>query len=428
MAAALARVIALGAAVLTLAACGGAGGKAGTITLQVSGDPEETAVYRELVAEYEKRGSGKVRLVEVGDPGDHIQKLSTGFAADRPPEVFLVNYRNFAPFAARGGIDAAGPRLDRSKALRREDYYPEPLEAFTYRGVLQCMPQNVSSLVVYYNRDLFEQAGVPLPKRGWSYEDLRQAARRLTGPPVKTAVRQYGVGLDPGIVRLGAFVWSAGGDLVDDPANPTRFTIDTPEGRRGLQAFLDLQGGDRSAPFEEEVDAKGLDARFLDGELAMFFSSRREVPVFRTIKKFEWDVAPFPVIERPATMLHSDAYCVAKGDRADDAWRFVEFAESEAGQRIVARSGRIVPSLKRVAQSPDFLDPSKPPRSSQVFLDAIPTMRRLPVASTWPEIEDASDLAIKRAYYTELTVDEALERLRVETEPLLERARSSGGG
>jgi multiple sugar transport system substrate-binding protein len=289
------------------------------------------------------------------------------------------------------------------------------------------MPQNLSSLVVYYNRDLFEQFRVPLPRAGWTFEDLRGAARALTEPPVKhTGVRRYGIGLDPGIVRLGAFVWSAGGDLVDDPVKPTRFTLDTPQARAGLQAFLDLQGGDRTAPLEGEVEAKGLDARFLDGELGMFMSSRREVPTFRTIKGFEWDVAPFPVIERPASMLHSDAYCVAKGRRADAAWRFVEFAAGEAGQRILARSGRIVPSHKRVATSRDFLDPDKPPRSSQVFLDAIPSVRRLPVAATWPEIEDAADLAIKRAYYTELSVDEALARIDKETGSLWARARDAG--
>ena len=125
-------------------------------------------------------------------------------------------------------------------------------------------------------------------------------------------------------------------------------------------------------------------------------------------------------------MLHSDAYCLAKGKGADAAWRFVEFAAGPEGQGLLARSGRIVPSLKSVASSEAFLDPSQPPRSSRVFLDAIPTIRRLPVASTWPELEDAIDLAIKRAYYTELTVDEALERIDRETVPLLERARDAG--
>jgi len=424
--AAVAALVLAAAALLT--ACGGSrGAAADDVSLQVFGDAEELAAYRELVAAYGRKGADRMRLIEVPDRDAHLQKIATGFAGGSPPDLFLVNYRNFAGYAARGALDAAGPRLARSKVLRRKAFYSQPLSAFTYRGTLQCVPQNISSLVVYYNRDLFRKAGLTEPRPDWSYEEFRAAARRLTESAGEAnEVRRYGVGLEPSIVRLAPFVWSAGGDIVDDPDDPRRFTIDTPRGREGLLAFLDLQGGERLAPFEREVEAKPLDARFLDGELGMFLSSRREVPTFRTIKGFDWDVAAFPRLREPASVLHSDAYCLARGKRAAAAWRFVEFAAGPEGQRILARSGRIVPSLRSVARSKDFLDPSRPPRSSRVFLDAIATIRRLPVASTWPELEDAVDLAIKRAYYTELTVDETLARIEEETAPLLQRARDAG--
>jgi multiple sugar transport system substrate-binding protein len=417
------------AALLLLAGCGGSdddqdGQENASVSFQVFGDAEELAAYREVVAAYERRKTGKVRLIEVADREAHLQKIATAFAGGQPPDVFLVNYRNFAGYAARGVLDPAGPRLERSKVLRRRDYYSQPVKAFEYRGRLQCMPQNVSSLVVYYNRDLFREAGLQEPRSDWTFEEFRAAARRLTAPaPAGNAVRRYGVGLDPSIVRLAPFVWSAGGDIVDDPTDPQRFTLDTPRAREGLQAFLDLQGGDRSAPTEIEAESKSLDERFLDGELGMFLSSRREVPTFRTIKDFAWDVAAFPRLREPASVLHSDAYCLPKGKRADAAWHFVEFAAGAEGQRILARSGRIVPSLRSVARSKTFLDPSKSPRSSRLFLDAIETMRRLPVASTWTELEDAVDLALKRAYYTELTVDETLERIERETKPVFARDR-----
>ena len=414
-----------------VAACGSgsdAGGAAGgaAVRFQVFGDAAELAAYRELVGAYERTSADDVRLIEVPDRDAHLQKIATGFAAGSPPQAFLVNYRNFAGYAARGALDPVGPRLQASAVLERGAFYRRPLEAFEFGGELQCIPQNVSSLVVYFNRDLFRKAGLKDPRPGWSFGEFVEAARALTGPPAQgDAVRTYGVGMEPSIVRLAPFVWSAGGDIVDDAGDPGRFTIGTRRGREGLFAFLDLQGGERLAPFEQEVEAKGLDARFLDGELGMLLSSRREVPTFRTIEDFDWDVASFPTLREPASVLHSDAYCLAKGEGADAAWRFVEFAAGPRGQRILARSGRIVPSLKRVARSKDFLDPALPPRSSQVFLDAIPTIRRLPVASTWPELEDAVDLALKRAYYTELTVDETLARIDRETAPLLERARDA---
>ena len=66
--------------------------------------------------------------------------------------------------------------------LRRRAYYSKPVEAFTYRGTLQCMPQNLSSLVVYYNRDLFREGRAGRPAAGL---DLRGVPRRR--PPAHRA-------------------------------------------------------------------------------------------------------------------------------------------------------------------------------------------------------------------------------------------------
>ena len=157
----------------------------------------------------------------------------------------------------------------------------------------------------------------------------------------------------------------------------------------------------------------------MDGSLGMFLSSRREVPNFRTIEGFTWDVAAFPSAEERFSVLHSDAYCVPKAGNAAAAAAFVEYAAGPDGQRLLARSGRTVPSRPEVARSDDFLDPSKPPESSQVFLDAIPRIKRLPTDAQWTEAEDAADLALERMFYGDLSIDEAIERIDRETAPLL---------
>ena len=217
-----------------------------------------------------------------------------------------------------------------------------------------------------------------------------------------------------------AFVWSAGGEVVDRTEDPTRFTLDTPEARRGLQRLADLRRRGLS-PTAKEAESRSLEERFVDGTLAMFMSSRREVPAFRTIEGFEWDVAAFPRAEHDVSVLHSDAYCVAKGGDDAAAAKFVEYASGVEGQRLLARSGRTVPSRPDVARSRAFLDPSKPPRSSQVFLDAIPKLERLPTDAKWTEAEDAADLALERLYYGDLSLDEAIERIERETGPMLAR-------
>ncbi len=125
--------------------------------------------------------------------------------------------------------------------------------------------------------------------------------------------------------------------------------------------------------------------------MGMFLSSRRDVPVLRTITDFAWDVAPFPTDVEPASVLHSDGFCISKGEGADAAWMWVEYALGQKGQEVLAASGRSVPSLKAVAESPAFLDPSDPPANSKVFVDALSQMHQLPVTANWSEVEGLSD-------------------------------------
>jgi len=140
----------------------------------------------------------------------------------------------------------------------------------------------------------------------------------------------------------------------------------------------------------------------------MYFNSRRPVPTLRTIESFDWDVAPLPRGSQPATVLHADGYCMAgKSKDKEAAWKFIEYANSPKGQEIVARTGRTVPSLRSVAESAAFLDPTQKPANSQVWLDAVPTLRTVPVISNWPAIEDAASKEVERAFYGQATVEEA---------------------
>jgi multiple sugar transport system substrate-binding protein len=418
---------------LLLAGCGGSGG--GDIRFLVFGDPEEIRAYRDLITAYGRRGDDTVQLVEASDREDLLARLSTSFAGGTPPDVFLVNYRFYGQFAARGVLEPVEERIEDSNAFEPEDFFPQALEAFRWDGVLTCLPQNVSSLVVYYNRNLFRRFGIGEPRRGWTWTDFVIRAVQLTrdaqgrpvtaGDPELGAVRPaiYGLGVEPTLIRLAPFVWSNGGELVDDTERPTRLTLETPTALGALQEFLKLRKDYGAVPSDTDVEAEDDESRFQNGRLAMLLSSRRSTPTFRTITAFDWDVAPLPVMRKPAGILHSDAYCMAKDSDQDAAWRFIEFANSPEGQRIVARTGRTVPSLEEVARSDAFIDPAAKPRSSEVFLDAIPSIRRVPTISTWPEIEDAAEPILENGLYLGQDARQVARALDRATRPLFARAK-----
>lgn len=391
-----------------------------SITIQVSGEPEETAVYNTLAEEYEKSNEGaEVEVVEIADGDDHLASLATSTAGGEPPDVFLINYREYAQFVVRDAVEPIEDLMV-DRGLDLADYYEQALEAFTYDDQVQCMPQNISSLVVYFNKKLFKAAGIEPPFDGWSFDEFRDVAVQLSKGSVD------GLGVDPQIIRLAPFVWSNGGELTDDPTSPTTFTLDDPASREALDAFVSLVRDDAAVPSEKELAAQDVESRFIKGSLGMLLSSRRDTPLFREAIQLDWDVLPLPTLGDPASILHSDALCIsADSESIESAADFVAYAMSPDGQTLTALSGRTVPSLTEVADSGAFLDPSQPPAHSEVWLDAIPGIRSTPVISTWPEIEAISEELLTRLFYEDdYDVDLFLEELKEQTDPLFEEAKS----
>ncbi|NJN53534.1 MAG: sugar ABC transporter substrate-binding protein [Anaerolineae bacterium] len=313
------------------------------------------------------------------------------------------------------------------KSSNPPDFFEPTIAAFQLDEELWCIPQNISSLVVYYNQDLFDAAGLPYPAAGWTRDDFLTAARALTQDlDGDGGVDQYGASIEPSIFRLAPFVWQNGGDIVDNPAHPTRLTLDSPEALAAFQWLVDLQLKEGVTPDAVAESAEESETRFLNGRLAMFFDSRRATPTFRTITRFAWDVAPLPRGEQESGILHSDGYCMANATAdKESAWTFIEFANSEVGQTIVAHSGRTVPSLKTVAASSAFLDPSKAPAHSQVFLDSIPMLGQVPIMTTWVAIEETASEEIKRAFYGQATVAEAAAAAAAMTQEYFDRANAN---
>ena len=371
----------------------------------VFGDPAEFAAYQALVGRFhELHPEITIQLEHTPSQSAYRQKLATRFAGNAPPDVMLLNYRRFSAFAGADVLEPLDPYLAESDLLSAEQFFPIALNSFRFDGRLWCIPQNVSSLVVYYNRDLFDAAGLAYPQVGWTRETFLHAARELTRDfDGDGRVDQYGASIEPNLFRLAPFLWQDDYELVDNPQDPVALELNG----ETFQWFVDLQVKEGVVPSAEAEAAQMGENRFLNGTIGMIFNSRRGVPTYRTIETFSWDVAPLPRGAQTAGILHSDAYCLAaKAQNKEAAWTFIEFANSVAGQTIVAASGRIVPSLIDVAESPAFLDPDLPPANSRVYLDTVSTLRTVPIMAGWTAVEEITSKEIERAFYGQATVEE----------------------
>lgn len=382
-----------------------------TLTFLVAGDPADEAAYRTLADSFTAANPDiEVDLLNIPGAGDFQRRLAADFAAGSPPDIFLINYRRYGPFVVGGAIEPLDSYLAQSDVIERSDFYPQVLDAFTWQGELMCLPQNMSSPVIYYNKHLFDAVGLAYPTNDWTWDEFLVTASALTvDQDADGAFDQYGFGIDPSLVRAAPFIWMNGGEIVDNPISPTRLTLDSPASKAALEWFVELQTVHHITPDAVAEAAESSLSRFLNGRLAMLVESRRATPEFRRIERFDWDVAPLPNGTERASILHADAFCIAAvGEHKDAAWRFVEFANTHAGQSILAQSGRTVPSRIELAEDPLFLDPVLRPANSRIFLNVIPDLRTFPAMATWVDIEAAVDAELRSAFYGQIPLDQAI--------------------
>ena len=216
---------------LPLAACNP---KSSSVSFMVFGDPAEFAAYQTLVDAFQaEHPEIAIELIHIPSQSDYRKRLAADLAAGAPADVVLINYRRYAQFAVQGALEPLAPYLAQSELISEDDFYPQSIEPFTWNGQLICIPQNLSSLVVYYNKSLFDAAGPPYPADDWTWADFQATAIALTEDKDGDGqTDQFGLGMEPSLIRLTPVMWQAGGQGVDDPAFPTLLALNSPEAMR----------------------------------------------------------------------------------------------------------------------------------------------------------------------------------------------------
>jgi len=414
------------------------------------GTAEEHTAYEQLVASFEHvhpeiaiesiaLPSGDSTLIPKNEKGSPYQPwLQTSFSGNNAPDVFLLNYRNLGEFTSRGLIEPLGEYMAKSTVFTEEDFYSASINAFRYRTLsgteLGGIPQNASSLAVYFNKDVFDEFGVPYPTTDWTWEEFADVAEKLTVDRDGDGLTgTYGLSIDPALSRFAAFIWGAGGEFVDDPLEPSTLDFESNTAQNGLRYLVSLgQSGRKVTPPEYKTFEETDLSRFLGGRSAMFVHTRRIVPALRAEATFGWDVAPLPIGSQPANVLHTDAFCLASTSNQKDAsWTFIEYANGPEGQAILAATGRTVPSLRSVAESDVFLKGTSvteklgfktlglPPENAQVFVDNIAISRQLPAIANWPGVEWAFNRSFRQAFYSDGDIPGAITRTLTRADGLL---------
>lgn len=398
--------------VSALAACAPSNSRA--LTFSTWGSLEEIETLKPLLAEFERENPDvDVELVHI--PDEYPHKIRLMAAARKMPDVLFMESQILPGFASRGVLRDLGPMLASDDTIAPSDFYRPVMDAMSWKGTLYGIPRDLSNLVMFYNQRLFDEAGVPHPTAGWTYEDMVAKAKRLTRGD------QFGIGFAPYPLYWLPYLWSDGGDLFDPER--TRSTLLEPESLAALRRYHDLRWKHHVAPTEAQVGNARMSQLFAQGKLAMMVGGRWVVPGFRKKLDFPWDVAPFPRGKKGSIVdADSSGWCISQScEQPEKAWRLIRFLAGRKAIAAFTESGLIVPSRPDVADSPAFK--SGLPASSQVFLDVIGTARPTPTTPSYDEIQYELIDALGPAWNGEEDLETALVPIVKRIDALLQEER-----
>lgn len=297
---------------------------------------------------------------------DKILTMIAG-GGDSIPDVMMLAMDKVPKFADAGAIQCLDEYIT-------EDYlnslYPVVRESCKYKGSVYSVARDVTTVGMYLNKDMFEEAGIPIPSEDWTVEEFTEIAKKLTKVDVNGKPIQWGYYFPK--YADGVYDWLVGygGKFANDDA--TKCALVSDESKEALQFLYDLIYDYKVVPSDSQAKQYGKScfAPIVAGKVAMTMGGLSGSNNFNNANPaVEYIVVPLPQMKgKPVTHSFVNTWAVPKGAKNTElSWRVLEFLSSKEGQQIVLDTNMGLPASMDV-DTTEFIN--KRP-DNHVFIDGL---------------------------------------------------------
>lgn len=307
-------------------------------------------------------------------PDDYAPALERALADEQTPDVVQVDLFRLPALVE---ADALAPLP--ADQVDATDLYPLLREGASVDGALYCMPDNVNTLALIYNRDLFDAAGIAYPNADWTWDDLRAAAAAIGDLPTVNFIA-FGIALPADVTRWLPFLYQAGGELVDAHGQP----------------LLDSQAATLALAFYTGLitDGPGVEPAYLatgwggealgNGRVGMVIEGNWVVPWLDARRpEIDYGVAPLP--SGPGgrgTVAFGSCWAVtAESDHPEEALALVRALTATPAMQVRIELSPAIPARPSLARI-----------WTAAYPDARPFLEGLDGARLWQLPPDLQDL------------------------------------
>jgi len=359
----------------SIAGCGSGPGKGeGKVVLRFStweSAGEGMNVLQKIIDRFEAKYPHIKVKVEQVPGGGYSGKILTQIAGGQAPDVINIAFQtgDLPVYVEKGALLNLEALAKADPKFNKKDYFPNTIRAASYKGELYALPKDGNPYILYYNKNLFDQAGIAYPDKNWTWDDLLKASRKLTRYDKKGRVITLGGGYN--IYQYYTLIVQNGGRIFSKDGK--KCLMDSPRALEALRYALTFsrEGLVPSPKASSLTGIASLDL-FPTGRMAMWiFMPYRLGDAVKRIKGFKWDIAPIPIPKggkRFSGLIHVGYAISSTTKHPQEAWDFISYLSGPVGQTMMARLKYGVPSIKSIAYSDNY---GPPPAHIRVAVEAM---------------------------------------------------------
>lgn len=399
----------------------GSDSKGGKTIIQFSywgGDQDKERLEAIRDEFYKVNDEIEVELINLPEPPEYDQKQMVMMSSGETYDVMQLAESSSA-FAIRGVLEDLTPYIEKDD-IDLDDYYENALDVYTHDDKLYGIPLRLGTVIMLYNKDLFDKHDLDYPNENWTWDDVIEAGEKITDHNEGV----YGMNSVGGFWgKTAHFLHSYGGSILNEDFS--EFMMDSPQSLKAIELMQKMVNEYKISPSESQIP-EGVDM-WASGKIAMHMDGPWIIEGSRrTVKDFEWDMTLAPKGTQNATPIFSNAFHMSKtSENKDEAWEVIKFFTGKEAQQILATEHSETPTLKEVAESDVYLDTDGlGPDNFEHIIDATLTSFAPEASLMWTEINnEVVQNALSRIIDLNEPIEDVMPGLRSEVEYLLEEAK-----
>lgn len=366
-------------------------------------DPYQEPGINQLLEDFTAKTGIKTKLsvVKWEEYWTMLEAAATGGSL---PDVFWMHSNESERYMSNDILLDLTDKIAASEEIDTANYPEDIWGLYTYEEKYYAVPKDIDTIALWYNKTMFDEAGLDYPTADWTWDDMTEAAKKLT----KADGSQYGIAMKENANQTGYYnmVYDNGGYIISE--DKTKSGWDDPKTIEGMQ-IMETWIKEGVMPSLETLSETGEDVLFQSGKAAMTPQGSWMLSAFRDN---EYTAANCDVVELPKSAVtgrRSSIYnglgwaAAANTEYPEEAWKLIEYFGSEEGQMKQAELGITMSAYKGTsdawANSADF--------NLQAYLNMMDDMIIRPYSKSTVIWENQDNEILKKVYTGECTMEEA---------------------